>query len=250
MATIFPREEKAEMLFDKILANPEACRRLKRTFYDAIDSGDEFVTENLPAKQFTTALFDAYENKDLTAFLMAVCQNSMFDLLRNAFLIPFKFNADGQTNPNFLTDEEGKLLENLPIHVKEKEYEKFRKVYQKRDKVKMYLAHGYKKRHCYDSETMETQEYKMGEHDGVLLIYELPDTVKEKKTEAEAYAAVWDIMMELQKELPSSVVYYGQDFLQEEGKRFDEMGVFLPLEHFSDRLERHIEKADQIVYGK
>ena len=90
-----------------------------------------------------------------------------------------------------------KLLENLPIHVKEKEYEKFRKVYQKRDKVKMYLAHGYKKRHCYDSETMETQEYKMGEHDGVLLIYELPDTVKEKKTEAEAYAAVWDIMMEL-----------------------------------------------------
>ena len=44
MATIFPREEKAEMLFDKILANPEACRRLKRTFYDAIDSGDEFVT--------------------------------------------------------------------------------------------------------------------------------------------------------------------------------------------------------------
>ena len=38
MATIFPREEKAEMLFDKILANPEACRRLKRTFYDAIDS--------------------------------------------------------------------------------------------------------------------------------------------------------------------------------------------------------------------
>ena len=132
----------------------------------------------------------------------------------------------------------------------EKEYEKFRKVYQKRDKVKMYLAHGYKKRHCYDSETMETQEYKMGEHDGVLLIYELPDTVKEKKTEAEAYAAVWDIMMELQKELPNSVVYYGQDFLQEEGKRFDEMGVFLPLEHFSDRLERHIEKADQIVYGK
>ena len=120
MATIFPREEKAEMLFDKILANPEACRRLKRTFYDAIDSGDEFVTENLPAKQFTAALFDAYENKDLTAFLMAVCQNSMFDLLRNAFLIPFKFNADGQTNPIFLTDEEGKLLENLPIHVKEK----------------------------------------------------------------------------------------------------------------------------------
>ena len=135
MATIFPREEKAEMLFDKILANPEACRRLKRTFYDAIDSGDEFVTENLPAKQFTAALFDAYENKDLTAFLMAVCQNSMFDLLRNAFLIPFKFNADGHTNPIFLTDEEGKLLENLPIHVKEKEYEKFLENEMRKDSI-------------------------------------------------------------------------------------------------------------------
>ena len=99
------------------------------------------------------------------------------------------------------------------------------------------------RKHCYDSETMETQEYKMGEHDGVLLIYELPDTVKEKKTEAEAYAAVWDIMMELQKELPNSVVYYGHGFLAgKKEKEFDEMGVFLPLEHFSDRLERHIEK--------
>ena len=38
--------------------------------------------------------------------------------------------------------------------------------------------------------------------------------------------------------------------IQKQWKRFDEMGVFLPLEHFSDRLERHIEKADQIVYGK
>ena len=149
-----------------------------------------------------------------------------------------------------ILNNSGSISHKEAVEKAEKEYEKFRKVYQKRDKVKMYLAHGYKKRHCYDSETMETQEYKMGEHDGVLLIYELPDTVKEKKTEAEAYAAVWDIMMELQKELPNSVVYYGQDFLQEEGKRFDEMGVFLPLEHFSDRLERHIEKADQIVYGK
>ena len=161
-----------------------------------------------------------------------------------------ELNTMLKTNRYEVLDNKGTISAEQAKEFAEKEYEKFRKVYQKRDKVKMYLAHGYKKRHCYDSETMETQEYKMGEHDGVLLIYELPDTVKEKKTEAEAYAAVWDIMMELQKELPNSVVYYGQDFLQEEGKRFDEMGVFLPLEHFSDRLERHIEKADQIVYGK
>ena len=31
MATIFPREEKAEALFGEILKNPEACRRLMDT---------------------------------------------------------------------------------------------------------------------------------------------------------------------------------------------------------------------------
>mgnify|MGYP000703655311 CR=1 FL=1 len=79
MATIFSqREEKAEMLFDKILANPEACRRLKRTFYDAIDSGDEFVTENLPAKQFTAALFDAYENKRFDCIFSWLCAKKQY----------------------------------------------------------------------------------------------------------------------------------------------------------------------------
>ena len=34
---------------------------------------------------------------------------------------------------------------------------------------------------------------------GILLIRELPDTVKLKETEAEAYAAVWDIMIALEK---------------------------------------------------
>lgn len=44
----------------------------------------------------------------------------------------------------------------------------------------MYLAYGYRKRHAYDEATMEVEEYKMGEHIGVLLVYELPDSVKEK----------------------------------------------------------------------
>ena len=180
MATIFPREEKAEMLFDKILANPEACRRLKRTFYDAIDSGDEFVTENLPAKQFTAALFDAYENKDLTAFLMAVCQNSMFDLLRNAFLIPFKFNADGHTNPIFLTDEEGKLLESKKREVTAREYEKFHETYRQHQcapRSKLYLADGYDIVRSY-TEGMQIQEKKENKKRGVMALYALPDTRK------------------------------------------------------------------------
>lgn len=32
MSTIFPREEKAEQIFDEILKNPRACERLKDTF--------------------------------------------------------------------------------------------------------------------------------------------------------------------------------------------------------------------------
>lgn len=36
MSTIFPREEKAEQIFDEILKNPHACERLKDTFFEAI----------------------------------------------------------------------------------------------------------------------------------------------------------------------------------------------------------------------
>lgn len=110
MATIFPREQKAKMLFEKIKENPQACERLMETFYDALGVGDDYEGNGLSAEQFATALFRSYEEKDLTAFLMAICQNSMFDLLRNSFLAPFRFNANGQTNPYILTDEDGKLI--------------------------------------------------------------------------------------------------------------------------------------------
>ena len=86
MATIFPREQKAKMLFEKIKENPQACERLMETFYDALGVGDDYEGNGLSAEQFATALFRSYEEKDLTAFLMAICQNSMFDLLRNSFL--------------------------------------------------------------------------------------------------------------------------------------------------------------------
>ena len=97
---------------------------------------------------------------------------------------------------------------------------------------------------------MDVMEYKMGEHIGLLLVYELPDTVKQQRTEAQAYAAVWDIMMKLQKDLPRSFVYYGQDSLEDEGQRFDELGVFLPIHRFSERLEKSIDTVDKIVHAQ
>ena len=40
MSTIFPREEKAEQIFE-ILKNPHACERLKDTFFEVIPSAEE-----------------------------------------------------------------------------------------------------------------------------------------------------------------------------------------------------------------
>ena len=250
MATIFPREEKAEALFGEILKNPEACHRLMDTFNASLDMADVLDAPAVSAQQFAAALFNAYENKDLSAFLMAICQHSMFDLLRNAALIPFKFNADGQPNPVILTDDAGVLLPNNKFAVSSKVYDRFIRVFQKQEKVKMYLASGYCKYHGYDEGSMDVVEYHYNQHLGLLLIYELPDTVKQKVTEAEAYSTVWDIQMKLQHALPRSVVYYGQDTLKDGGTRYDELGVFLPLEHFADRLERHMETATKIVYGE
>lgn len=59
--------------------NPEACHRLMDTFNDSLDMADVLDAPEISAQQFTTALFNAYANKDLSAFLMAICQHSMFD---------------------------------------------------------------------------------------------------------------------------------------------------------------------------
>ena len=89
MSTIFPREEKAEQIFDKILENPEACERLKDTFFEAIPSAEESegAGTDIPGTVFAAALFHAYENKDLSAFLMAVCKLSLWQSARTVCLI-------------------------------------------------------------------------------------------------------------------------------------------------------------------
>ena len=107
--TIFPREEKAEVLFDKILSDKWAYNKLFQTFCDNLFCNDDSGTEISPL-EFTEALFNCYINKDLSAFLMAISQNTLFDLLRNSFLIPYRFNADGKQNPIIMTDDNGMLL--------------------------------------------------------------------------------------------------------------------------------------------
>ena len=79
---------------------------------------------------------------------------------------------------------------------------------------------------------------------------ELPDTVKLKETEAEAYSAVWDLMIKLEKSLPMAYIFYGQDSLVEENTRYDEIGIFLPDSLFLKNLERHVKKAEAIIYAE
>lgn len=179
MPTIFPREEKAEQLFEKILKNPDACERLKETFFDNLPDVDnpEADTRDVTGVTFTRALFQAYENKDLSAFLMAVCGNSMFDLLRNSFLIPIRFNDKGKTNPILLTDETGGLRKDIGIHVPEKTYQKFLKIYKNKEQipqVEEYLAYGFREAHQYDEAGTAVESVEIGQHLGVLLLYRMP----------------------------------------------------------------------------
>ena len=55
------------------------------------------------------ALPHAYQNGDVSALLLELCGKSMFDLLREAYLIPRKFHGKAGENPVLLTNVEGEL---------------------------------------------------------------------------------------------------------------------------------------------
>lgn len=270
--TIFPREEKSEVLFDKILNDPWAYNKLFQTFCNNLFCNDDSETILSPL-QFTEALFNCYSNKDLSAFLMAITQNTMFDLLRNSFLIPYRFNADGKPNPIIMTDDKGMLLPEFADSVHEKDYQHFYNIYKNLDNNKnMFLAEAYRYSHTYGDDPSVVEQQVLERSTGILLIRELPDTVRMKETEAEAYSAVWDLMLELEKNLPMAYIFYGQDsFVEhnelystvtfspktrcqdsfvEHNEHFDELGIFLPNSIFLRNLEHHVKKAEAIIYAK
>ena len=248
--TIFPREEKAEVLFDKILSDKWAYNKLFQTFCDNLFCNDDSGTD-LSQLQFTEALFNCYTNKDLSAFLMAISQNTLFDLLRNSFLIPYRFNADGKQNPIIMTDDNGILLPEYKNTVHEKDYQHFYNIYQNLHNNKnIFLAKAYRYSHIYGDDPSIIEQQIIEENTGILLIRELPDTVKLKETEAEAYSAVWDLMLELEKNLPMAYIFYGQDSYIDNNKHFDELGIFLPNSIFLKNLENHVKKAEEIIYAK
>lgn len=249
MTTIFPREEKTDLLFHKILENPEACRLLTQTVYDQMNQyGDEPV-RYLDSHDFTKAMFNAYENRDITALLIALTGNSMFDLLRNAFLIPFTYDEDGIWNPVILSDEEGNLIGQSEMKVPDKDYERFHKEFRKMDDCQMYLAYGWRPHHVYEPDSLKVVTKKYDEHYGVLLLYERPDSLKDKETKSEVYASLLDMMIKLQKEMPGATVFYGQDSISDHGCQFDGLGIFLSKHHLKPDFEKKLDVVTRIAGG-
>ena len=66
MKTVLPREQAVEDIFSKILASPEASRRLREVFYQYLD--DEHMLVDEDPDHFLQVLFHAYQNGDVSAF--------------------------------------------------------------------------------------------------------------------------------------------------------------------------------------
>ena len=244
MQTVLPREEAVEAIFSKIFESKEACGRLKDVFQEHLEeeniSGDS-------AGHFAEVLFHAYKNGDVTALLLELCGRSMFDLLREAYLIPKKFHGKAGANPVLLTDVDGNLLQEKKVSARE--YTKFKETYeihQCAPRSKLYLADGYDIVRSY-TEGMQIQEKKENKKRGVMALYALPDTRKLGLTEAQAYAVVWDTFQKIQKQAPRVEVYYGQDTGEKRQKGFDEIGVLLPIHGFEKRMLHHLDEIDGIV---
>ena len=109
MQTVLPREEAVEGVISKVLESQEACDRLNEVFYEHLENYQEINDDG--DRHFAEVLLQAYKNGDVSALLLELCGGSMFDLLRDAYLIPKKFHGKSGENPVLLTDVEGKLLE-------------------------------------------------------------------------------------------------------------------------------------------
>lgn len=243
MSTIFPREEKAEQIFDEILKNPHACERLKDTFFEAIPSAEESegAGTDIPGTVFAAALFTAYENKDLSVFMMAVCNSSVFDLLRNSFLISIRFNDKGVENPIFLTDENGDLLSGSHQHACAKKYKMFHKLYEQQDEIPdyhMYMADGFREKHGYN-EKGEIETFRISEHTGILMLFEFPESVTLEINEERSYAIIWKYLMKLQEQLPRALMYYGRRDENGVEKNTSKLVIFLPFCHFEHEMEKN-----------
>ena len=227
MGLVLPREEEVEKIFSRILSSDDCCERLLDTFYDHLDDENRYVDPD--SHHFAEVLLNAYKNGDVSALLLELCHRSMFDLLKEAYLIPKRFHGKAGENPILLTDADGKLLADKKNLVSKHEYKKFQEIYHAHDaapRSKLYLADGYDLVRYYTSD-MNIKEKHENKERGILLLYALPDKIQQ-----EAYSAI---------------VFYGQETGSRSGKTFDELGVLLPIKQFESKMLRHIGVIDGLV---
>ena len=242
-----PRETEVEEVFEKILRSPEACERLEETFYDRFS--DENISPDTRSQHFARALFSAYEEQDISALLLEICQRSMFDLLREAYLIPKRFHGKAGDNPVLLTDAEGNMLETSARRISSHEWNKYQEILKNHTcapRSKIYLAEGYDIVRRYKN-NLEIEEDFVNPKRGILILYALPDTAALGMSEAQAYAIIWDAFQQIQKCALSAMVYYGQETGVKNERKYDEIGVLLPISQFEKKILHHLTEIDGIV---
>ena len=169
MASLFPREEHAEALFHRILSNPGAEQQLYETFCMEQENAS-FEDGGGAECSFAKALLQAYENRDISALTIALCNNTMFDLLRTAYLIPYRFHGKNGGNPRLLTDANGEVREEYRNAVSARELRKFHDIYRQHlsvPRAALYLADGSHLRHKYTKD-MQVREMYSPSRRGVL----------------------------------------------------------------------------------
>ena len=142
MTPLFPRVQEVENIFHKILASKEACARLRETLNSSLE--DFQGSEELNNETFSKVVLDSYSNQDISALLLAICGKSMFDLLRDAYLIPQTFHGKAGENPVLLTSPSGDLLEGKDVsHHTMRRFKSILSQHQPVPRSLVYLADGY-----------------------------------------------------------------------------------------------------------
>lgn len=242
-----PRETEVEEVFGKILQSPEACGRLEEIFYDRFS--EENISPDTRSQHFAKALFSAYENQDISALLLEICQRSMFDLLREAYLIPKRFHGKAGDNPVLLTDVDGNKLKTENRKISSHEWNKYQEILKNHvcaPRSKIYLADGYDIVRRY-TDDLDIKEDYVNPKRGIFILYALPDTAALGMSEAQAYAIIWDAFQQIQKCALSAMVYYGQETGLKNERKFDEIGVLLPISQFEKKILHHLTEIDGIV---
>ena len=91
------------------------------------------------------------------ALTIALCNNTMFDLLRTAYLIPYRFHGKNGGNPRLLTDANGEVREEYRNAVSARELRKFHDIYRQHlsvPRAALYLADGSHLRHKYTKDML------------------------------------------------------------------------------------------------